>query len=136
MAKWLRSIQEDEGEGEDFKDKAAEWKAKTTHNTFATFKQFLINRNLVVRDRDRHKKTKAKDTGFHSANSAREIEDYLTNTMAMAIKELVVATEETTNLAVGTTPKPPVVKTSNENLAASLITLIKAVAELKKSKKP
>jgi len=70
MAKWLRSIQEDGGE--DFEDEAAEWKARTTHNSFAEFKQYFIDRDLVVRDRDKHKKTKAKDAGFHSANSAQE----------------------------------------------------------------
>ena len=56
-----------------------------------------FDRDLVVRDRDKHKKTKAKDAGFHSTNDAQEIEDRLTNKMAMASKELAVATEETTN---------------------------------------
>ena len=35
MAKWLRCIQEDKGE--DFKDEAVKWKAKTTANTFTNF---------------------------------------------------------------------------------------------------
>ena len=104
MAKWLRSIQEDGGE--DFEDEAAEWKAKTTHNSFAEFKQYFIDRDLVVRDRDKHKKTKAKDAGFHSTNSAQEIEDRITDKMVMALQELAVATEETINLAVGSKPTP------------------------------
>ena len=87
-----------------------EWKAKTTHNTFANFKQFLIDRNRVVRNQDKHKKTEATDVGFHSASSAQEIEDRLTDKMAMAFKELAVATEETINLAFGTKPKPPAIK--------------------------
>jgi hypothetical protein len=39
MAKWLCFMQ-DNG-GKDFEDKAAEWKAKTTHNSFSEFKAFL-----------------------------------------------------------------------------------------------
>ena len=50
--------------------------------------------------------TKAKDAGFHSANSAREIEDRLCANIELALEELAVATKETTNLAVGITPKP------------------------------
>ena len=37
MAKWLCSIQEDKGK--DFEDEAAEWNARTIHNSFAEFKQ-------------------------------------------------------------------------------------------------
>ena len=132
MAKWLRSIQEDGGE--DFEDEAAEWKAKTTHNSFAEFKQYFIARDLVVRDRDKHKKTKAKDAGFHSANSAQEIEDRITDKMAMALQELAVATEETINLAVGSKPTPPAAETQNDKLAAALLALTKEVADLKKKK--
>ena len=116
MAKWLRSIQADGGE--DFEDEVAEWKVRSTHNTFAKFKQFFIDRDLVVRDRNKHKKTEAKDAGFHSANSAQEIKDHLTDKMTLAFKELAVATEETINLAVGNKPKPPAAKTPNDKLAA------------------
>jgi hypothetical protein len=136
MAKWLRSIQE-EG-GEDFEDEAAEWKAKTTGNAFANFKRFFIDRDLVVRDRDKHKKTNAKDVGFHSANSARELEERLTDKMASAFKELAVATEETINLVVGTKPEPSppsAAESSNEKLAAALLQLTKEVAELKQSRR-
>ena len=105
MAKWLRSIQEDGGK--DFQDEVAEWKAGATHNTFAKFKPFFIDRGLVVLDRDKPKKMKAKDAGFHSANNAQEIEDRLTDKMVMAFKELAEATEETINLAVGNKPNPP-----------------------------
>lgn len=132
MAKWLRSIQEDGGE--DFEDEAAEWKARTTHNSFAEFKQYFIDRDLVVRDRDKHKKTKAKDAGFHSANSAQEIEDRITDKMAMALQELAVATEETINLAVGSKPTPPAAETQNDKLAAALLALTKEVADLKKKR--
>merc|ERR1712086_1046417 len=132
MVKWLRSIQEDGGK--DFEDKAAEWKARTVNNSFAEFKQYFINHDLVVRDRDKHKKTKAKDAGFHSANNAQEIEDRLTDKMGMAFKELAVATEETINLAVGSKSSPPAAKTQNDKLAAALLTLNKEVADLKKKR--
>ena len=135
-AKWLRSIQEDGGE--DFEDEAAEWKAKTVANSFTQFKRFFIDRDLVVRDRDKHKKTKAKDAGFHSANNIKELEDRLTNTMASAFKDLAIATEETINLAVGTkpTPSPPSAgEASSEKLAAALLQLTKEVANLKQSRR-
>jgi hypothetical protein len=136
MAKWLRSIQEDGGE--DFEDEAAEWKAKTTRNSFADFKRFFVDRDLVVRDRDKHKKTKAKDAGFHSANNTRELEDRLTEKMASAFKELAVATEETINLVIETkpAPSPPSAgESSNDKLAAALLQLTKEVAELKQSRR-
>ena len=136
MAKWLRSIQEDGGE--DFEDEAAEWKAKTVANSFTDFKRFFIDRDLVVRDRDKHRKTKAKDAGFHSANNIRELEDRLNETMASAFKELAVATEETINLAVGTKPAPSppsAAESSSEKLAEALRQLTKEVADLKQSRR-
>ena len=132
MVKCLRSIQENGGK--DFEEDTAKWKVRTTHNTFAEVKQLFINHDLVVRDRDKHTRMKAKDAGFHSANNAQEIKDRLTNKMAMAFKELAVATEETINLAVGNKPKPPATKTSNDKLDAALITLTKEVADLKKKR--
>ena len=66
-----------------------------------------------MHDRVKHKKTKANDTGFHSANSNQEIEDGLTDKMVMAFKELAVATKETINLAVGNKPKPPTAETDD-----------------------
>ena len=80
---------------------------ETVHNTFANFNQFFIDHGLVVRNWDKHKKTMAKDAGFHSASSTQEIEDCLTNKMAMTFKELAVVTEETINLVVGTKHTPP-----------------------------
>ena len=71
MAKILNGIQE-EG-GEDFEDEAAEWKTKTTNNALTEFKVFFVNQDNVVRNRDKHTQTKAKDSGFHSANSAKKI---------------------------------------------------------------
>ena len=88
----------------------------------------------MVRDRDKHKKTKVKDAGFHRANSVQEIEDRITDKMAMALKELAVATEETINLAVGSKPSPPAAETQNDKLAAALLTLTKEVVDLKKKK--
>ena len=112
-----------------------EWKVKTTRNSFANFKQFFINRALVVRNRDKHKKTKVKETGFHSANSAMEMEERLTDKMALAFKELAVATEETINLAIGTKTNPSSAKSLDEKLAVALLQHTKEVAKLKKSKK-
>ena len=89
----------------------------------------------MVRDRDNHKKTRAKDTGVHHANSAQETEDHLANKMVMAFKELAVATEETINLAVGYMLNPPAAETSNNKLVTALITLTMEVSDLKKSRK-
>ena len=43
--------------GEDFEEKVVEWKAKTTHNSFADFKVFFIARDNMIRDQDKYKRT-------------------------------------------------------------------------------
>ena len=54
--------------------------------------------------------------------------------MAMAFKELAVATEDTINLAVGPKSSPPAAKTQNDKLTAALHRLIKEVVDLKKKR--
>ena len=96
----MRSHVQEEG-GEDYEDKAAEWKAKTTNNALADFKVFFINRDNIVCDRNKHKRTKAKDSGFHSANSAKKIEDNLAENLKTTMAALALATKETINKALG-----------------------------------
>ena len=126
MAKMLSGIQE-EG-GEDFEDQAAEWKAGTAGTTLAEFKAYFTDRDNVVRDRDRHKRTKAKDSGFHSANSAQEIEERITTHLENTLAAFAIATEETINQALdkpaGTTDKSAVLEALKE--------LTKEVTALKK----
>ena len=126
MAKMLSGIQE-EG-GEDFEDQAAEWKAGTAGTTLAEFKAYFTDRDNVVRDRDRHKRTKAKDSGFHSANSAQEIEERIANHLENTLAAFAIATEETINQALdkpaGTTDKSAVLEALKE--------LTKEVTALKK----
>ena len=74
--------------GEDFEDKAAKWKAKTITKTFTNFKEFSIARKTMVRNRDTHKRMKVKDAGFHSANSAREMEDGIYANMESGLRSL------------------------------------------------
>ena len=126
MAKMLSGIQE-EG-GEDFEDQAAEWKAGTAGTTLAEFKAYFTDRDNIVRDRDRHKRTKAKDSGFHSASSAQEIEERIANHLENTLAAFAIATEDTINQALdkpaGTTDKSDVLKALEE--------LTKEVTALKK----
>ena len=126
MAKMLSGIQE-EG-GEDFEDQAAKWKTGTAGTTLAEFKAYFTDRDNVVRDRDRHKRTKAKDSGFHSANSAQEIEERIANHLENTLAAFAIATEETINQALdkpaGTTDKSAVLEALKE--------LTKEVTALKK----
>ena len=116
MAKMLSGIQE-EG-GEDFEDQAAEWKAGTAGTTLADFKAYFIDRNNVVRDRDRHKRTKAKDSGFHSANSAQEIEERISDKLETTLAAFAITTKETISQALdkpaGTTEKSTVLEALKE----------------------
>ena len=95
MAKILIHVQE-EG-GEDYEDEAVEWKAKTVNNALADFKVFFINHDNIVRGRDNHKRTKARDSGFHSANSAKEIKERLAEKLETALAAFAQATYDTIN---------------------------------------
>lgn len=70
MAKMLGFIQEDRSE--DFEDKVAKWKARTVNNNLACCKTFSVDRDNIICDRNNHNREKAKDSGFHSANSTKE----------------------------------------------------------------
>ena len=58
-----------------------EWKAKNTANTFTNCKIFFTACNTVIRNRDKHKRTKVTDPEFHSTNSTSEMEDRLCKKM-------------------------------------------------------
>jgi hypothetical protein len=86
----------------------------------------------VICDRDKHTWTKVKNTVFHSANSAKEMEDYIYQKMGDAFAELAITTEDTINLAVGPETKPPGADSSNATLAVVILELTKEVSNLMK----
>ena len=99
MAKLIRFIQRDGGKY--FEDEATEWNTKTVANNLAHFKTFFVARDNIIRDCDKHKRTKAKDTGFHSANNAKEVKDRLEEKCATTMMVFAQTTKYTINQVLG-----------------------------------
>ena len=130
MAKLIRFIQE--VGVEDFEDKAAEWKAKTVANNLAHFKTFFVDHDNIIRDRDKYKRTKAKDTGFHSANSAKEVKDRLEEKFATTMLAFAQATKDTINQVLGAPADAKQIEAEKITMLETILELAKEIAALKK----
>ena len=130
MAKLIRFIQEDGGKY--FEDEAAEWKAKTVANDLAHFKTFFVALDNIIRDHDTHKRTKANDTGFHSTNSAKEVEDRLEEKFATTILAFAQATKDTINQVLGASANVKQTEAEKITMLKTILELTKEIAALKK----